>query len=61
LLSAGQVLRSPIAMMQHAAPAPAQVLNVVEPEMQKLLAQGVKLGPANVPAGYRVRSGAQLE
>lgn len=29
--------------------------------MASLLARGVKLGPANVPKGYGVRAGAQLE
>ena len=32
-----------------------------EPRMARLAADGVKLGTANVPKGYRVRAGAQLE
>jgi hypothetical protein len=32
-----------------------------EGPMEKLHAAGVKLGPANVPKGYKVKSGAQLE
>jgi hypothetical protein len=32
-----------------------------EGPMEKLHDAGVKLGPANVPSGYKVKSGAQLE
>jgi myo-inositol-1(or 4)-monophosphatase len=38
-----------------------QMVGKMEPAMEGLLSKGVKLGPANMPKGYRVRSGAQLE
>jgi myo-inositol-1(or 4)-monophosphatase len=39
----------------------APMLAVLEPRMRGLIAQGVKLGPANVPKGYGVRLGSQLD
>lgn len=38
-----------------------QVLSKVESPTSKAIKRGVKLGIANVPKNYRVRSGAQLE
>ena len=38
-----------------------KMLGKMEPAMESLRNKGVKLGPANMPKGYRVRSGAQLE
>ncbi|KIY97535.1 hypothetical protein MNEG_10429 [Monoraphidium neglectum] len=37
------------------------VLEKLEPRMSALLAAGAQLGPANVPPGYGVKAGAQLE
>lgn len=37
------------------------MLERLEPHMQALKDQGVRLGPANVPKGYGVKAGAQLE
>lgn len=39
----------------------APMLAKLEPLTQELLRQGVRLGPANVPKGYGVKAGAQLE
>lgn len=38
-----------------------QVLSKVEGPTSKAIKRGAKLGVANVPKQYRVRSGAQLE
>ena len=38
-----------------------QMLALVEPATAAMLEEGIALGPAGVPAGYRVRSGAQLD
>jgi hypothetical protein len=38
-----------------------QALAKVEGPTSRAIQKGVKLGVANVPKGYRVRSGAQLE
>jgi hypothetical protein len=40
---------------------PVQVLSKVEGPTSKAIKRGVKIGVANVPKNYRVRSGAQLE
>ncbi|GBF90287.1 phosphatase, chloroplastic [Raphidocelis subcapitata] len=37
------------------------MLAVLEPRMRGLIGQGIKLGPANVPKGYGVRLGSQLD
>jgi hypothetical protein len=37
------------------------MLKKLEPRMAALLQQGVRLGPANIPKGYGVKAGAQLE
>jgi hypothetical protein len=37
------------------------MLAKLEPRMAALAAQGVRLGPANVPPGYGVKAGRQLE
>jgi hypothetical protein len=37
------------------------MLAKLEPRMRALVSQGVKLGPANIPKGYGVKAGAQLE
>jgi hypothetical protein len=37
------------------------MLKKLEPRMQQLQEQGIRLGPANIPKGYGVKAGAQLE
>lgn len=40
---------------------PLQMLSKVEGPTSKAIKRGAKLGVANVPKQYRVKSGAQLE